>query len=84
MGSDCALIDTQMHRVLALSFSGVLLGNSWMGRFMGMLSGKGEGYGGFLMLGYQKSSPPIPLTHPRQHAHEPTPSRNPQTKHRRN
>jgi len=33
---------------------------------MGVLSGKGEGYGGILMLGYQKSSPPIPLTLPRQ------------------
>ena len=33
---------------------------------MGVLSGMGEGYGGLLMLGYQKSSPPIPLTHPRQ------------------
>ena len=30
MGSDCAPIDAQMHRVLALSFSGVLLGDSWM------------------------------------------------------
>jgi hypothetical protein len=33
---------------------------------MGVLSGMGEGYGGLLMLEYQKSSPPIPLTHPRQ------------------
>ena len=66
MGSDCAPIDTQMHRVLALSFFGVLFGDSWMGRFMGVLSGMGDGYGGFLMLGYQKSSPPIPLTPPRQ------------------
>jgi hypothetical protein len=32
---------------------------------MGVLSGMGEGYGGLLMLEYQKSSPPIPLTHPR-------------------
>jgi hypothetical protein len=31
MGSDCAPIDAQMHRVLALSFYGVLLGDSWMG-----------------------------------------------------
>ena len=31
MGSDCAPIDAQMHRVLALSFSGVLLVDSWMG-----------------------------------------------------
>ena len=66
MGSDCALIDTQMHRVLALSFSRVLEGIAEWGGFMGVLSGMGEGYGGLLMLGYQKSSPPIPLTLPRQ------------------
>ena len=46
MGSDCALIDTQMHRVLALSFSRVLEGIAEWGGFMGVLSGMGEGYGG--------------------------------------
>ncbi|MEY3062734.1 MAG: hypothetical protein RI994_1986 [Pseudomonadota bacterium] len=35
MGSDCAPIDTQMHRVLALSFYGVLFGDSWMGEVHG-------------------------------------------------
>ena len=63
MGSDCAPIDTQMHRVLALSFLGVLKGIAEWGGFMGVLTVMGEGYEGFLMLGYQKSSPPIPLTH---------------------
>ena len=66
MGSDCAPIDTQMHRVLALSFLGVLKGIAEWGGFMGVLTVMGEGYEGFLMLGYQKSSPPIPLTLPRQ------------------
>jgi hypothetical protein len=63
MGSDCAPFDTQMHRVLALSFLGVLKGIAEWGGFMGVLTVMGEGYEGFLMLGYQKSSPPIPLTH---------------------
>jgi hypothetical protein len=35
MGSDCAPIDAQMHRVLALSFSGVLFGDSWIGEVHG-------------------------------------------------
>ena len=52
-----------MHRVLALSFLGVLKGIAEWGGFMGVLTVMGEGYEGFLMLGYQKSSPPIPRTH---------------------
>jgi hypothetical protein len=35
MGSDCAPIDAQMHRVLALSFSGVLEWDSLMGWVQG-------------------------------------------------
>jgi hypothetical protein len=41
MGSDCAPIDTQMHRVLALSFFGVLLGDSLMGEVHGRLVWEG-------------------------------------------
>ena len=38
MGSDCAPIDTQMHRVLALSFLGVLKGIAEWGGFMGPMN----------------------------------------------
>ena len=42
MGSDCAPIDAQMHRVLALSFSGVLFGDSWIGEVHNELSDGGS------------------------------------------
>jgi len=46
MGSDCAPIDTQMHRVLALSFSGVLLGDFLMGEVHGRVVWYGCGFWG--------------------------------------
>jgi len=46
MGSDCAPIDAQMHRVLALSFSGVLFGDSWIGEVHGHVVWEGLGVWG--------------------------------------
>ena len=43
MGSDCAPFDTQMHRVLALSFLGVLKGIAEWGGFMGPMNFLMEG-----------------------------------------